>query len=290
MYDPGPVAVNAADAILTTAQLAERTGIAAPTLRVWESRHGFPEPLREAGGHRRYRSADVELVRAVVALRGEGLSLPAAIARASAANTRPPSIFAGLVQQRPDLSPMRVGKPAMIEMSRALEDEYCAQAGGGILVGSFQRVCFYRQSERRWKDFARTSTVAVALADFKRLRVRPRAPIEVPVAAEHPLAREWTIIFHHPAASGCLAAWEIPVEGAAVTRRFEAVWSPDPAVALHGIALAASLVQPVAPIAASRLREAVGDTGASVPVSPRAVVTQAQRIISYLAGESARSL
>jgi len=55
------------DAGLTIGQLAERTGAAAGTLRMWESRYGFPRARRLASGHRRYSEEDVERVRDVAA-------------------------------------------------------------------------------------------------------------------------------------------------------------------------------------------------------------------------------
>jgi PAS domain S-box-containing protein len=51
------------------------------TLRAWERRFGFPRPQRSVAGQRLYDEADVELIHAVVRLIGEGLTLPAAIAR-----------------------------------------------------------------------------------------------------------------------------------------------------------------------------------------------------------------
>ncbi len=66
---------------LSTAQLAERTGVPAGTLRMWESRYEFPTPVRLPGGHRRYSDQDVEQIREVARLRAEGLSMSAAIQR-----------------------------------------------------------------------------------------------------------------------------------------------------------------------------------------------------------------
>ncbi len=62
-------------------ELAKRTGVGVSTLRSWEGRFHFPEPLRSAAGHRLYNDDDVERVEAVVRLVGEGLTLPTAIAR-----------------------------------------------------------------------------------------------------------------------------------------------------------------------------------------------------------------
>lgn len=285
--------VHASDhaAGLTTAQLAERTGVAAPTLRVWQSRHGFPAPApaQRGGAHRRFDEADVERVRAVVGARQDGLSLAAAIARVSGPPAeQSPSLYAGLAQRRPELQPMTLSKPAMLALSRAIEDEYCAHAGAGVLVGSFQRARFYRQSEPRWRELARTARAAVALADFKQLRRQPGHPAEVPVGRRHPLAREWAIIFHLPDAGGCLAAWEIPRSasgsgGAGRGRRFEALWSPERDVAQEAIRVAAGLIEPLAPALAHTLTRAC-DTPA-FPSTPamRTVVGQAHRMISYLA-------
>ena len=72
------------DGGLTIGQLAERTGAAAGTLRMWESRYGFPRARRLASGHRRYSEEDVEHVRDVLRRRESGLSLPAAIEQALA--------------------------------------------------------------------------------------------------------------------------------------------------------------------------------------------------------------
>jgi MerR family transcriptional regulator, light-induced transcriptional regulator len=273
---------------LTTTQLAEATGIPAATLRIWEARHGFPVPARLPGGHRRYSEHDVELVRAVVALRQQGLSLVAAIERARVDGlAAPASIFAGLAQRRPDLQSMTLAKPVLLALSRAIEDEHLAGARGGALIGSFQTARFYRQSERRWRELARNARVAVALADFKRLRRPARGPVTVPVRRDHPLAREWSIVMHARGASACLAAWEIPAssEPADADRRFEVLWSPEPEVALEALAIATELIAPLAPDVAREL-----DSTRAQRVSPsspelRAAVRQAHRMLAYVGAD-----
>ena len=62
--------------------VAEQTGIAAGTIRMWEQRHGFPKPERTPSGYRLYSTEDVEALRRVQAYRHRGLSVPAAIERA----------------------------------------------------------------------------------------------------------------------------------------------------------------------------------------------------------------
>jgi DNA-binding transcriptional MerR regulator len=60
---------------LTIRDVARRTGVESATLRMWEQRHGFPEPERLPSGHRRYSNLDVELIGQVVRDRESGLSL-----------------------------------------------------------------------------------------------------------------------------------------------------------------------------------------------------------------------
>src|SRR5829696_338790 len=65
---------------LTIGDLAERTGVAPATLRMWERRHGFPVAQRRGSGHRRYDERVVEQVRQVVRRRDAGSRLEVAIA------------------------------------------------------------------------------------------------------------------------------------------------------------------------------------------------------------------
>ena len=45
---------------LAIKDLAEQTGVAAGTIRMWEQRYGFPEPARTAAGYRVYDVPDVD--------------------------------------------------------------------------------------------------------------------------------------------------------------------------------------------------------------------------------------
>jgi MerR family transcriptional regulator, light-induced transcriptional regulator len=275
---------------LTIAQLSERTGVAAATLRMWEARHGFPTPARMPGGHRRYAEHEVEAVRAVSREREHGLSLAAAIGRAIAAQApaaAAPSVYAGLSSRRAELAPIRLTKPRLLALTRAIEDEHLARGGGGVLVGSFQRARFYRQSEHRWRELARTAQNAVAIADFKTLRTPAGRPAEVPIASQSPLAREWTIAFHAPNASACLSAWEMPGPGSGVgaaKRRFEVVWSPEPEIARAAILIAAESISPHAPGVAADLLASLAPAPPS-SAELRAAARQAHRMLSYLAKE-----
>src|SRR3954447_13112035 len=67
---------------LAISAVAEHTGLAAGTIRMWEQRYGFPAPRRAPSGYRRYAPEDVETLRRVQAYRRRGLSVRAAIDRA----------------------------------------------------------------------------------------------------------------------------------------------------------------------------------------------------------------
>jgi DICT domain-containing protein len=270
---------------LTTAQLAERTGVPAGTLRVWESRHGFPSPIRLPGGHRRYTDRDVELVREVAGLREQGLSMAAAIARVNRVRTSPASIFAGLREAHPEIQATVISKPVLLSITRAIEDEYCARASPGLLIGSFQREHFYRQTERRWSEIARGAVLAVALANFPRLQDPLDGVVEVPIGTDQPLAREWTLIVDAPASQACLAAWELasPDSIPDARRRFEVLWSFDPAVVRSASEIGLAALERTAPGISARAPETILG-----PVSPPAAGLQvgvafAHRIVGYLA-------
>jgi MerR family transcriptional regulator, light-induced transcriptional regulator len=231
--------------MLTIGELASSTGVQPGTLRMWESRHGFPRAERLPSGHRRYPAAEVQRVLEVVRHRDSGLSLAAAIARVTEDGGAPtaPSIFAGLRERRPELSPYPVPKRLLVPISHAIEDECSARGGGAILIGSFQRERFFRQAERRWRSFARTAELCLAMGDFPKLNNGARGPIEVPIDRSHPLSREWAIVCDGPGVSACLAGWERP-GGEGAERVFEMLWSVEPSAVRDatriGVELAAS--------------------------------------------------
>jgi DICT domain-containing protein len=275
---------TAANPELSTAQLAARTGVPAGTLRMWESRYGFPAPARLPGGHRRYSERDVAAVSEVVRLRELGLSLTAAIERARRPERVPViSVFAGVRQRRPEVAPSILSKRVVLELTRAIEDEYCAHAAHGNLIASFQRERFYRLAQRRWTELARTASAAVVLADFAEVAEPPDAPVEVPIDADHPLAREWTLIIDAPGARACLAAWERPsqTELPDGERRFEVLWSFEPQVVRAAGEVASELLRRLAPAVARRLPEV--DAGAVANVGQPAFATAlSQRMVGYV--------
>jgi DNA-binding transcriptional MerR regulator len=82
---------------IRTNAAAVMLGISPNTLRSWERRYGFPQPMRSAGGHRQYSLTEIEALRLTLAEthnvssaislareRGEGPSTPSRLLRAFA--------------------------------------------------------------------------------------------------------------------------------------------------------------------------------------------------------------
>src|SRR5689334_12589793 len=106
---------------LTIREVAARSGVPAGTLRMWEERYGFPQPQRLPSGHRRFTETHVDQVKAVVAAREGGLSLPAAIERVTGApEVRRESLYGMLRLRRPELVPELMPKPRMVALSHAI--------------------------------------------------------------------------------------------------------------------------------------------------------------------------
>lgn len=217
--------------LLTVGELARRSGIATATLRSWEARYGFPASIPRVGSHRRYDTHQVALVSEVVRLRKSGLSVPAAISRAEESEAHPmTSFFASLRSAGFGLRSHVLGKPSLRAVTSAIEDECLAQARRPLLMGAFQRTRFYRQSEERWQEFSRTAERTVVFADFASSRAGGDRPIEIPLAEDSPVRREWVMVCDSPGFSACVAGWELPAPSGTSDqdRRFETVWTLDP--------------------------------------------------------------
>lgn len=89
---------------ITASRFAELTGVSRERLRMWERRHGFPEPLRVAGGRRRYALADVPRVVAVRRAVEAGVPIPWAIAHT--VYTDAPRVSAGAFRAALEHAPL----------------------------------------------------------------------------------------------------------------------------------------------------------------------------------------
>ncbi len=269
--------------MLSMGEMAARSGVSEGTLRMWEARHSFPEPLRLPSGHRRYSALDLKRVTAVIEDRERGLSLATAIARALHLADEPrPSIYSALRETFPHLQPQLLSKPALISLSHAIEDELCVRAERPLLFGSFQHEHFYRQAEPRWRELARTSERTVVLADFARRSRRRGRPTELPIGDSDPRMREWVVIGEAPSFSACLVGFERP--GTRRGRRsFETVWSGERSVVREAARAFCELAAQAAPELGAELGERL-----SGPLPPprdelRGIVDLTTRMVAYAA-------
>ncbi len=268
---------------LTIAELAALTGVAEATLRVWERRHGTPAPQRLSNGHRRYSRSDVETITAACEHSRAGMSVGAALRLARSADTRPPempepkSIFATLLEARPDLQVQAMDPQLLARISHAIEDECMARACPGLLIGAFQREHVYRRVQKRWLELAASMRTTIAMADFSRGSVLSSGPSEIRFSAHSPLTREWALI----APPGCVLGRErTPSELDHPSRIFDAIWSPEPDVVHHAARLALRLVEDEE--LTRRASEALGP--APRPSSPelRRATALTNRMIGYI--------
>jgi DICT domain-containing protein len=282
--------MDSEETTLSIGDLSAQTGIPPATLRMWEDRHGYPRPRRLPSGHRRYPVDAVEGVLAVAQERRNGLPLQLAIERVLATPARErESIFAGLRRSRLGLRTQRVSKRALTAISRAIEDEYAASGGGGLVAGSFQRVTFYRAAERRWNELARIAQASFALGDFPRTTTPENGPARVRTSREHPASREWAVICDAPAFSACLVGLELAAGGVAGdgSRRFEATWSFDSTTVRTAAELAAAIASERAPRLTGPVRRALRHEPGLV--DPRLALAGSERMVEYLARVASRS-
>lgn len=132
--------------------IAERTGIAPGTLRMWERRYGVPVPVRLPSGHRRYTAAHLRLVRRVAEAMARG-HRPGRLLRAGESELD--ELLAG--------PPPEEGTPSAIEPWIALARAYDEQgleralreAAGPLPTRTFldERLTpFVRSVGRLWAD------------------------------------------------------------------------------------------------------------------------------------------
>src|SRR3954454_1306915 len=185
---------------LAIKDIAERTGIAAGTIRMWEQRYGFPEPQRLPSGYRRYTLDDVETLRRVQAYRRRGLSVSAAIERAREAGgaSDRPSLYAAVAATDHRARPQVLRKATLEALSRAIEHETLALAAAPVLVGAFQRERFYRPIDTRWRRMGARADAAVVCAALGVVHPPPGGPVELPIDPADALGNEWAVIVDAP--------------------------------------------------------------------------------------------
>ena len=273
---------------LTIGAVAERTGITAPTLRMWESRHGFPAPRRLEGGHRRYELSDVETILDVIRRRNGGVRLDQAIGQAvrnamTQAEPGSPSVFAMLRKHHAHLAPHRLRKPTLLALSWAIEDEFCAKAEPGHLFGAFQKQRFFESAHPRWAELARVSRSAFVFADFDDNVVESDL-VTVPLPPDSPLCREWLVICDAPGFAAALSAFELPGQDDLPQRDrlFEAVWTLDPTAVRDCSRVAAQIAAGAGAPQAAPVLFQLADEPVARTMDPVAATAIFNRVVAYL--------
>lgn len=280
-----PMSTVPARSGVTISELAERTGVPVATLRTWESRYGAPRPQRLANGHRRYDEAEVVLVQEIVRLRSSGLELAAAVAQAQSLVEVPkPSLYAALRTAHPDLQPRVLTKTSLLALSRALEDECCAQAQDPVLFAGFQNESHFRASQARWSELARTAGVAVVFADFARNSSLDAKPVRVRLPETAPLRREWFLVCDALDRPACVTAWETPGQHSTreADRRFETLWTVEPQVVREAARICASMTTSLSPDSARLFGDRLAATPPQATTELRRAQRLFERIVAYL--------
>jgi DICT domain-containing protein len=273
---------------LAIKDVAERTGIAAGTIRMWEQRYGFPEPDRTDAGYRLYSDDDVDALRRVLALRQRGLSVPAAVDRARGANTGTdrPSLFGALATGDAPLPAQRLTKRTLLAISRAIEDETMSRAAAPVVIGAFQQERNYRAVEHRYRAMARTADAVVVFADFERLATGADAPCEVPLETDDALGNEWAVVVDAPGYSACLLAWEQPRPARKSLpdreRQFEAIWTLDPRVVRRAAQVGASLARRADDALGDRMEGLLAERPLAMEQPAPSLTSVTNRIVGYL--------
>jgi MerR family transcriptional regulator, light-induced transcriptional regulator len=274
---------------LAIKEVAERTGIAAGTIRMWEQRYGFPEPARTPSGYRMYTEQDVDALRRVSTLRDTGLSVPAALerARASSGSTDRPSIYGAIAAGDEPVPARRLRKRTLLAISRAIEDETLARAAGPVVIGAFQSVRNFHGVQHRYERLARAADACVVFADFDAVRERAEHPTEVPIAPHEVLGNEWAVVIDAPGYAACLLAWETPESQRDDhlpdrERRFEALWTLDPRVVRRAALVGAALATRAGAAEGERLEEMLRDRALAFEAPVPALTSLTNRIVGYL--------
>ena len=275
---------------LSIGDLAQRTGVAPATLRVWESRHGFPRPRRRDSGHRRYDEHDVELVTQVLRRRDSGMRLEVAIAGVALADaatgTAPgaPSVYAAMRRLHPNLPPQRLKKSTLLAISWAIEDECCSRAEQPMIFGAFQKERYYRAAQERWTELARIARSTMVFAAFSQEPDPVERTTMVDLPEDAPMRREWAVVCDAPDYPAMLTAWELPGQSTLPDRLrlFEAIWTVEPGAVRDAARACAQTAQQLDhPQGAPLLYELAED-----PAPPPAALQQAasllNRVVAYV--------
>src|SRR4051794_10310012 len=292
MVNPEPLATQppSEKSSLTIGDLAQRTGVAPATLRMWESRHGFPRPRRRDSGHRRYDEHDVELVNQVLRRRDGGMRLEVAIAGVALADSATgappgaPSVYAAMRRLHPSLQPQRLKKSTLLALSWAIEDECCSRAEQPMIFGGFQKEHYYRAAEERWAELARIARSTMVFAAFSHEPDAVDRTTMVDLPDDAPMRREWAVVCDAPDYPAMLTAWELPGQSTVPDRLrlFEAIWTVDPAAVRDAARACAQAAQQLGHPEGAPLLYELAENPAPPPVALLQAASLLNRFVAYV--------
>jgi DICT domain-containing protein len=109
----------------------------------------------------------------------------------------------------------------------------------------------------------------------------------VPIAPDAALGNEWAVIIDAPGYAACLLAWERPrspeeLRGPERERRFESLWTMDPAVVRRAALVGCSLTRPSRPELAERIERTLADRPLAVEAPATGLTALTNRLVGYL--------
>jgi MerR family transcriptional regulator, light-induced transcriptional regulator len=121
-------------------------------------------------------------------------------------------------------------------------------------------------------------------ADFGRGRLLPGPAAEIPVPADSPLRREWTLVCDAPDHPACVTAWEHPGQDQRrdADRIFEVLWSVDPQAVRTAARIGTALAAPAFPQIAGRLAARLDAEPAPASADLRRASGLIERTLDYL--------
>lgn len=119
---------------LSIGSVERETGLSKDTLRVWERRYGFPQPLRDAGGERVYSLEDVEKLRLLKRLLDRGYRPGKIIAYGAEELKSLASGLAGGTPQGAEPEPVREDLQSYIAYCKAYQFDQMRRALGQALL------------------------------------------------------------------------------------------------------------------------------------------------------------
>ena len=280
---------------LAIKDVAERTGIAAGTIRMWEQRYGFPEPERTTAGYRLYSEEDVEALRRVLALRERGLSVPAAVERARGDRHGHGPAVAVRRARRAATSRSR---SQLLTQADAARDLARDRGRGDVARGGARRVRRLparAQLPRGRAPLPRDGAHRRRRRRVRRLRracdAREGEIAEVPLEAGDALGNEWAVVIDAPGYSACLLAWEHPRSAAPVPdreRTFETLWTLDPRMVRRAAEVGASLARRADEALGARIEGLLADRPLAMEHPAPSLTSVTNRIVGYLDADGLR--